>query len=70
MENENTKTPNGDSRKYLLTPEEAKELLENTDLSITEIAQNLGIEDSLYFCKKFKAFFGIAPSRYRKTLYL
>ena len=31
MENENTKTPNGDSRKYLLTPEEAKELLEKTD---------------------------------------
>lgn len=45
-------------------------MLENTDLSITEISQNLGIEDSLYFCKKFKAFFGIAPSRYRKKLYL
>ena len=31
MENENTKTPNGDSRKDLLTPEESKELLAKTD---------------------------------------
>lgn len=48
----------------------ASYMLENTDLSVTEIAQNLGMEDSLYFCKKFKTFYGMPPTAYKKKFYL
>ena len=41
-------------------------MIENTELSISEISFTLGIDDSMYFSKKFKAFFGVAPSDYRK----
>ncbi len=44
----------------------AKYMLENTSLSVGEIAQRLGFEDSMYFSKKFKAFYNMSPTAFRK----
>ena len=46
----------------------AAELLENTNLSVSEIAASMGIDNPLYFSKKFKDFYGISPSSYRTTV--
>ncbi len=43
----------------------ARELLETTDIPITNIALDLGFEDSGYFIKVFKKFEGVTPSKYR-----
>lgn len=43
----------------------AKELLENTDMSISKIAEAVGIFDQNYFSRFFKARMGISPRRYR-----
>src|SRR5699024_834698 len=43
--------------------EKAKNLIaENSSLSIKEVAQSVGYEDSLYFSKLFKKRFGESPS--------
>ena len=44
----------------------AKQLLLNSDMNISEIAERTGFTDSAYFAKQFKKFFGIAPKTYRK----
>ena len=44
----------------------AEYLLENTDLPVGEIARAVGIEDALYFSKKFRRYFGISPTACRK----
>lgn len=44
----------------------AEYLLENTDLPVGEIARAVGIEDALYFSKKFRQYFGISPTACRK----
>lgn len=44
----------------------AKELLENTDQSIQEIAFSLGYNDEKYFSRTFKKLTGVVPSDYRK----
>lgn len=41
-------------------------LLKNTDQSITEIAMNVGFEDSNYFARCFKKHFGISAREYRR----
>ena len=46
--------------------ERAKETLEQSDLSITEIAYNLGWSSSNYFCAVFKKLTGVSPYKYRK----
>lgn len=46
----------------------AKELLENTPLSVAVIAQNVGINDQFYFSRLFKKYEKISPVRYRKSL--
>ena len=46
----------------------AKRLLEETDLSISEIAQELGYESLTYFERMFKSYMTISPLKYRKTL--
>ena len=43
----------------------AKELLESTELSVTEIAHSVGITDSLYFSRIFKSKCKLTPSEYR-----
>lgn len=44
----------------------AKELLTETSLTLTEIAQRVGYNDLFYFSKVFKKYFGIPPSSYKK----
>lgn len=46
--------------------EKAKKYLIETDKSITEIAESLGYEDSMYFSKCYKKQFSLSPSAYRK----
>lgn len=46
--------------------ERAKEALEHSDSSITDIAYNLGWSSSNYFCAVFKKLTGISPLQYRK----
>jgi AraC-like DNA-binding protein len=47
----------------------AKELLEQADLSIKEIAAKLGFDDQYYFSRLFKNKTGIAPSKWREFIY-
>ena len=44
----------------------AKELLKYENLTVTEIAERVGILDSAYFAKLFKAKVGLSPTEYRK----
>lgn len=46
--------------------DKARELLENTDLSVTEIALQSGYCSCSYFNKRFKAAYHKSPSAYRK----
>ena len=45
----------------------AMELLLRSNKNITEIANSVGIEDSLYFSRIFKTHTGFSPSEYRKN---
>lgn len=47
--------------------EDAKKLLLKTDIPITEIALNVGFNDTSYFIHIFKNTFGISPLQYRKN---
>jgi len=44
----------------------AKGMLEKTDMSIAEIAENVGFAGQQYFCESFKESFGLSPTDYRK----
>lgn len=44
----------------------AARLLENTDISITEICNRVGFDNPSYFSKIFKRFMRFTPSDYRK----
>jgi AraC-like DNA-binding protein len=48
--------------------EQAKTLLETTNLPISEIALNIGFCDQFHFSKSFKEAVGISPIEYRKRL--
>lgn len=56
-------------KEYLITIRiiEACKLLLNTDLTITEIAEKCGFDDSNYFGDSFKKAKGISPREYRKA---
>jgi len=45
----------------------AKKLLEQTELSVQEIAGRLGFSDMYYFSNLFKLKTGTAPAHYRKA---
>ena len=49
-----------------LRMEKARTLLEETDLSVKEILSAVGYIDKANFSKKFKAYYGISPSAWRK----
>ena len=49
--------------------EVAASLLESTSKSISDIAQNVGFSDALYFSKVFRKHFGTSPSAFRNTMY-
>lgn len=44
----------------------AAELLRNGEMTVSEVSYKVGIQDSSYFNKCFKAKFGIVPSKYAK----
>ena len=46
---------------------EAKRLLTNADMTITEIAYDLNFQDNSYFNRFFKKSVGITPDEFRKT---
>ncbi len=45
----------------------AKRMLELTDKSIAEIAEECGFTDASYFAKSFKSTFGMTPKEYRNS---
>jgi len=45
---------------------EAKKMLKNPEMNISEIAYQLGFSDPLYFSKYFKKEVGVATVQYRK----
>jgi signal transduction histidine kinase/ligand-binding sensor domain-containing protein/DNA-binding response OmpR family regulator len=55
-------SPNEFIRTYRLR--KAAKMITETNLSISEIAYNVGFNDSLYFSKCFKKQFGTSPSKY------
>ena len=48
----------------------ALKLLENTQLSVKEIAQKCGYSDQLYFSNTFRSHYGKSPREYRKKILL
>lgn len=58
---------NDSPRHYILNKriEKAKLLLKNTNLSLSEIAYDIGFNDSLYFSRIFKKRTGVSPSLFR-----
>jgi YesN/AraC family two-component response regulator len=44
----------------------AKEMLAQTERSITDVAREFSYSDLNYFCKSFKKQFGMPPSEYRR----
>jgi AraC-like DNA-binding protein len=46
--------------------DKAKELLNTTNLNVTEVAYNLGFESVFYFSKLFKKKNGVSPKSYRE----
>lgn len=49
-----------------LRVEEAKRLLENTDLPMEEIGEQTGYSDTSFFRRLFKRLTGLTPSQYRR----
>lgn len=49
---------------------EAKRLLVNKEISVTEIAYSLNFQDASYFVKFFKKHTGFTPEQFRKHYYL
>jgi len=47
---------------------EAKRLLVNQDMSITEISNELNFNDNSYFTKFFKKQTGITPEEFRRNI--
>ncbi len=48
--------------------DEAKALLRNEKLSITEISEKLGFESVHYFCRNFKKHIGVSPTEYARLV--
>ena len=48
--------------------EKAAALFKNSDRSITEIAMEVGFDDSNYFSRIFKKQMGMSPREYKKTI--
>ena len=52
-------------RNYRL--EEARRLLENTNMKIVQVCEKTGFTSASYFCKRFREYFGTSPHRLRST---
>ena len=69
--NKSVKTTTGKTAKELINEAlilEAKNLLFETDLSIAEVALELGLEDASYFSRLFKQHSGETPQSFRKMI--
>ncbi|MFF2483365.1 helix-turn-helix domain-containing protein [Paenibacillus sp. NPDC058071] len=50
--------------------DKARQLLrEREELTIEQIAASVGLQDSLYFSKQFRRFYGMSPSAYREQMH-
>lgn len=58
-------SPVGYLIQYRLT--RAASLLTSEETSVARIAERCGFESSGYFCRKFRAFYGLSPLEYRKN---
>ena len=47
--------------------EHAKQLLQETDISVTEVAMQSGYQNISYFIRSFKKTYGVSPLKYRKS---
>ena len=47
--------------------EEAAKLLKKSDMSIAQIAKNVGYESQSRFTTAFKDYYGMLPTEYRKN---
>ncbi len=52
---------------HYLRIQEARRLLETSEISCTDIAYETGFGDQSYFIKQFKKWMGITPAKYRKN---
>ena len=50
----------------MLKIKKACELLDTTNLKITQVSSMVGIDDSLYFSRLFRKIIGISPRQYRE----
>ncbi|GEN34774.1 MULTISPECIES: response regulator transcription factor [Aneurinibacillus] len=48
----------------------AKQLLQETDLKILEVAEKVGFNDPRYFAKLFKRFEGVGPKQFQESVHL
>ena len=48
--------------------DKAKELLETTNMKISQIAKEVGFSNNSYFCRSFREFFGDTPEACRKGI--
>lgn len=48
--------------------QKAKELLQDPNLKIYELAEMLGYKDTKYFCRKFKDIVGLTPTQYKEAI--
>jgi AraC family L-rhamnose operon transcriptional activator RhaR len=65
------KSKTGESiHRYLMCVrvERAREMIEHSDRSFTEIALDCGFEDSSYFARVFRQIMGVSPRTFRKSL--
>ncbi len=54
---------------HYLRIQEARRLLEQSDMSCTDIAYETGFGDQSYFIKQFRKWMGITPAKYRKSFF-
>lgn len=48
--------------------EQAKKLLRERETNVSQIAEDLGYDNSSYFCNQFKKHTGMSPTEYRKSV--
>ena len=58
-------SPNDYLRKCRM--ERAAELLNNSEVAVSEVCVQVGIPDAQYFSRVFKMFYGVSPSVYREN---
>lgn len=47
--------------------EHAKQMIQETDISVTEVAMQSGYQNISYFIRSFKKTYGVSPLKYRKS---